>query len=326
MSFISNVARRSIGLVIFIEYVMSIFYKTYRLLSPRMRNRVKTWVGGLGHHTSLFDSLKANKDGEGKRRLDNAFCHFLEFYSRLQNKPLTGARCLDFGAGYVISDSLVMWLLGANRVDAVDYNAIFRPSALRKAVLAMDERRLRDFSKGFDFVDQKSLTERLTLLKSIARNGDIPLNQLGIFYRAPFDATDAADVRCLESIDLVWSTSVLEHIHPRYLLPILNNLASALSPCGAMVHLIDARDHFDLEGAPFGFFDKVADYELDRDFDARGNRLTHKEWEKISTSISGVDSRVMGLKSDFSAMSSREDLRSHYYLLTAKTVNALKIA
>ncbi len=297
---------------------MAILYKFYRLLSPRMRLRVKSLVGGVGHHVSLLDSLKANKDAVNKRRLDEAFCHFLEIYCRVQNKSLEGLRCLDFGAGYVITDSLVMWLLGAIRVDTVDYNAISRSSALCKAVQCMDEARLLSFAKQFGFIDQHDLTERLTLLKDMARQGEIPLDQLGIHYHSPFDATNDAQVDRLGTIDLVWSTSVLEHIHPKYLSPILNNLVGLLSPWGVMVHLIDARDHLDLNEEPFGFFAENTDYVLDRDFDARGNRLLRKDWERICEDIPGVDARITALDDAFKMRSPCVDQRAHFYLLRAK--------
>lgn len=295
---------------------MSVLYKVYRLFSPKMRHRLKRWVGGLGHHASLLDSHKANKDAIGKRRLDEAFCHFLQTYSRLQNKSLAGLRCLDFGAGYVITDSVVMWLLGASRVDTVDYNAIAQPAALRKAVAAMDEERLLGCAKNYGFVDLQDLKERLAVLKAMAAEDDLQLEQLSIYYRAPFDATDSAQVDELQMVDLIWSTSVLEHIHPNYLEPILVNLGRLLSPWGAMVHLIDARDHLDLDNAPLGFFDDDADYVLDRDFDARGNRLLPEEWAQVAGSIK-QDSKVLGLDKNFENVSSATQ-RAHFYLLTTK--------
>lgn len=301
---------------------MGVLYTLYKTLSPQMRHRVKRWVGGLGHHASLLDSLKANKDALGKRRLDVAFCHFLEIYSRLQNKSLAGLRCLDFGAGYVITDSLVMWLLGAARVDTVDYNPIARPSALRKAVMAMDEKYLLNFASKFGFVDMRDLSERLTRLRNMAQAGDIRLEDLGIYYQAPFDATDLKQVERLAQVDLVWSTSVLEHIHPKYLEPILANLAMLLSPWGAMLHLIDARDHLDLEEAPFGFLEDGSDYLLDRDFDARGNRLSSVEWRGVASAIDHVDAEVVGLNAQFEAMPGATGLMAHFYLLMAKKSTA----
>lgn len=295
---------------------MSVLYKVYRLCSPKMQHRLKRWVGGLGHHASLLDSLKANKDAIGKRRLDEAFCHFLKTYSRLQNKSLAGLRCLDFGAGYVATDSLVMWLLGASRVDTVDYNSIAQPAALRKAVAAMDEELLLGCAKNYGYVDLKDLKERLAVLKAMAAEGNLQLEQLSIYYRAPFDATDPAQVDELQTVDLIWSTSVLEHIHPNYLEPILVNLGRLLSPWGAMVHLIDARDHLDLENAPFGFFEEDADYILDRDFDARGNRLLPEEWAQVAGSIK-QDAKVLGLDKNFENVPSAAQ-RAHFYLLTTK--------
>lgn len=303
---------------------MGILYTLYKALSPQMRHRAKRWVGGLGHSASLLDSLKANKDALGKRCLDIAFCHFLEMYSRLQNKSLAGLRCMDFGGGYVISDSLVMWLLGAARVDTLDYNPIARPAALRKAVLAMDETHLLNFARKFGFVDMQDLSERLARLKKLAQAGDIPIEALGIYYQSPFDATNAEQLRHLAEVDLVWSTSVLEHIHPKYLPPILANLATLLSPWGAMLHLIDARDHLDLEEAPFGFLEDATDYLLDRDYDARGNRLSWLEWREVSgcMDIHDANTEVVGLNAGFESIPYASDSKAHFYLLMAKKKTA----
>lgn len=296
---------------------MSILYKIYRLLDPQMRHNLKRWVGGLGHGASVLDSLKASKDALGKRRLDEAFCHFLKIYSRLQNKSLSGLRCIDFGAGYVISDSLVMWLLGANCVETLDYNALANSEALRKAVLAVDEVRLLSCAKNYGFIDMGELKERLGRLRSMAQNGNLALDALNIGYLAPFDATNASQVARLQSVDLIWSTSVLEHIHPQYMEPILSNLTKVLSPWGGMVHLVDARDHLDLDNAPFGFFDADTDYVLDRDFDARGNRLVLSDWTKIAQSAV-AEGVVVSLDSQFNLMHPEDDVPAPFYLLMSK--------
>lgn len=300
---------------------MGVLYKIYRRLSPQARHNLKRWVGGLGHGTSVLDSLKANKDALGKRRLDEAFCHFLKIYSRLQNKSLSGLRCIDFGAGYVIADSLVMWLLGADRVETLDYNPIANPHALRKAVLAVDEERLFSCAQDYGFINMVELKQRLDRLMSMANAANLALDVLGIHYRAPFDATDPAQIERLQPADLIWSTSVLEHIHPQYLKPILHNLTMVLSPWGAMVHLVDARDHLDLDNAPFGFFDMDTDYVPDRDFDARGNRLVLSDWTRIvkSTVASGM---VVSLDGQFKVVRPGSGTPTPFYLLMKKNEGA----
>ena len=169
------------------------------------------------------------------------------------------------------------------------------------------------------YVDLQDLKERLTVLKTMADEGKLQLEQLGIYYRAPFDATDRAQVDELQMVDLIWSTSVLEHIHPNYLEPILFNLGSLLSPWGAMVHLIDARDHLDLENAPFGFFEEDADYILDRDFDARGNRLTAEEWKWVAESAK-FDTKVLSLNGEFENINAGQ--MAHFYMLMLKNAES----
>jgi SAM-dependent methyltransferase len=50
------------------------------------------------------------------------------------------------------------------------------------------------------------------------------------------------------SVDLVMSKSVLEHVTPTRVRPLLEELHRVLRPGGAMVHRIDLRDHMRIEG------------------------------------------------------------------------------
>ena len=48
--------------------------------------------------------------------------------------PLEGSKCLEIGAGYVFSHSIVLYLLGAKKIVSSDINHIARPESLRKAI------------------------------------------------------------------------------------------------------------------------------------------------------------------------------------------------
>jgi SAM-dependent methyltransferase len=50
------------------------------------------------------------------------------------------------------------------------------------------------------------------------------------------------------SLDLVVSKSVLEHVRPRDVDPLLKEVARVLRPGGRTVHIIDLRDHLHIEG------------------------------------------------------------------------------
>lgn len=65
----------------------------------------------------------------------------------------------------------------------------------------------------------------------------------GFEYRAPFDVRDTDYAK--DSIDIVFSRSVLEHIPLQGLEPIMTEMHRILKPDGAMVHTIDLSDHWE---------------------------------------------------------------------------------
>jgi SAM-dependent methyltransferase len=50
------------------------------------------------------------------------------------------------------------------------------------------------------------------------------------------------------SVDLVLSKSVLEHVRPAQVRPLLAEMHRVLRPGGAMMHMVDLRDHMHIEG------------------------------------------------------------------------------
>jgi hypothetical protein len=109
-----------------------------------------------------------------------------------------------------------------------------------------------------------------------------------IDYRAPFDFNKDR----LEGIDFIHSESVLEHIAPQDVLPVLRNLAGSLVPGGVMVHSIDLRDHLDPVRSPFGFL-QDPNYDASRDFDARGNRMRRSDWLRAFADVPALQTMCL---------------------------------
>jgi hypothetical protein len=207
--------------------------RIYALLPSTARYRLKKLVRAAGHRSSIVDGLKARRDAAGKRRLDVALRHVLNVFRLCNHNNLDHQRVVDFGAGYVLADSVALWLLGAEKIFAVDINAVAHRKALIDSVRAADDRAIRDLLGSLpEVVREKSLQrwERL---------GKEPKNVWAIAditYLAPRDILKCAWEH--EKVDLVWSTSVLEHIPPTSVQPVLSRLQNLLAPGAKGIHFI----------------------------------------------------------------------------------------
>ena len=200
----------------------------------------------------------------------------------LDRIPL-GGRALDFGAGYVASDSLALWLLGMDEVVAVDLNAIAKPEALVRAVRGIDENQVAEIRR---FLQPERLTifnERLQKVRSAA---DENLPAPPFTYLAPFDVL-AIHQHGPTDVDLLWSTSVLEHIRPSLLPSVLDALTGMLSEGGAAYHFIDLRDHLNFE-VPFAFGSADIPFDPEANADERGNGMTVEDWRRLVAGREGA--------------------------------------
>ncbi|HTO39828.1 MAG TPA: hypothetical protein VL026_02550, partial [Rhizomicrobium sp.] len=96
-----------------------------------------------------------------------------------------------------------------------------------------------------------------------------------------------------KKFDFIHSISVLEHLPPILVEPILQNLEMSLTSNGVMIHEIDLRDHRDLEKAPLTFLSRNEDYNAARDFDLRGNRLRKPEWLAFFSGLKRTKTREL---------------------------------
>lgn len=251
-------------------------HQFYSRLPPRIRAKGKEFLGASGHSRGVLDAMKARKDAQGRKRLDNTLLSVTECLGRSYLDELAGATVVDFGAGYVPMDGIAMWLLGAERVVAVDYNEIadFRAVArgVRKADLARAREILEHLSPDVDW------PSRLVTLVEAARR-DAVADVVPIEYLAPLDVTSTPEA--LPRFDLLWSLSVLEHVPPSRIVALLAVLSSRARESGVQLHRVDLCDHHDFDHDPYRFLAADANFDAEHEADVRGNGMTSGDWATV---------------------------------------------
>jgi hypothetical protein len=145
--------------------------------------------------------------------------------------PLDAARLFEFGAGWDLYGNLVFWTLGINHQTVMDLSRWVDPSFVNGAIRHLQ----REPPDGAVRVPTTVLPEGAEFDRSLEET-------YGIRYLAPADARDS---RLPEgSVDLVATTSTLEHIPPADLRAILRETRRLCHPRSVVSHIIDYSDHF----------------------------------------------------------------------------------
>lgn len=249
-----------------------IVFSVYNSLPAPLRYHLKKLFRTAGHSASWCDTLIARRDARGKKALAQSLSHMLRLLDIGGVTSLRGMRTLDFGSGYVPTDAVAHWLLGADAAYAADYNPIADFSALRLAVMHDDEKTL---ARHVPESMRDEFCTRLRALQRLDAWTPMAFARFGIHYLAPFDALKDAPPT---TFDLITSTSVLEHIAADDIDRMLAALGAALTEHGRMIHEIHLEDHLDITGDPFNFLKRGTTYRRGRDHDARGNRVLRKDW------------------------------------------------
>lgn len=264
-------------------------HSIYRRLPPSWRTGLKRTLGSDGHGRSNLDWLTARKDATGKKRLDRALDGIINTLGSEAARQVTGKVCIDFGAGYVPTDGVALWLLGAKAVHGIDFNDIAKPREIARAVQAADLSHVRSQLQDLGTVD--GWTDRLDRLTCWARAGGDGLPP-GYNYVAPVDVTASPDH--LPTFDLLVSTSVLEHVPPSLMVALLDTLKSRENERASQYHRVDLRDHRDFQNAPYAFLDATTPFDPETEADARGNGMTLADWELLLTDHPGWGLAVKG--------------------------------
>lgn len=254
-------------------------HSLFRRLPPSWRTGLKRILGKQGHGQSNLDWLTARKDATGKKRLDRALEGLINTLGPETARQIAGKVCIDFGAGYVPTDGVALWLLGASQVHGVDYNNIAKPRDIARAVRAADADRVESQLQGLQI--DPGWSDRLDRLRRWAQEGGDGFPP-GYAYVAPADII--ASPVLLPHFDVLVSTSVLEHIPPSLMIALLDALKSREKDHAAQFHRVDLRDHRDFDDAPYGFLDPSSKFDAEADADSRGNGMTLHDWEALLAS------------------------------------------
>ena len=139
------------------------------------------------------------------------------------------ARLFEFGAGWDLFNSLVQWSYGVNEQVVVDIVRWARADQINYAVQYLRA----NPPPGCSRVPERRVGDGFESALSA---------HFGIHYRAPGDAcaTGLAD----GSIDLICTTSVLEHVPPDALDAIMRECHRICSSRAVISHVIDYSDHY----------------------------------------------------------------------------------
>lgn len=150
--------------------------------------------------------------------------------------PLDGKTTMEIGTGWVPLIPVFFWLCGSSSCHAYDIDRLLSEDiSLRTLQSAVDFL----FEKGWEEI----YPERLEALKSALGGGlEQVLELCNIQYHAPADAAKTS----LESgsVDVVFTNDVLEHVSPRILYMLFNEIRRLLSTNGVTVHIVDLSDHY----------------------------------------------------------------------------------
>ncbi|MDZ7885526.1 MAG: hypothetical protein U5N53_22700 [Mycobacterium sp.] len=251
-------------------------HSLFRKLPPSWRAGMKQVVGTQGHGHSTFDWLSARKDATGKKRLDHALEGVIQTIGHDEIGELPGKVCVDFGAGYVPTDGVAMWLLGAREVHGIDYNRIAKPKEVARAITSVHASSVHQILQGLQIDSQwKDRLDNLTTWAQEGAGGFPP----GYIYVAPADIIESPTL--LPKFDILLSTSVLEHIRPSQMAALLDVLKARENSRATQIHRVDLRDHRDFLNNPYGFLDPSDGFDCESDADARGNGMTLRDWEML---------------------------------------------
>jgi SAM-dependent methyltransferase len=156
--------------------------------------------------------------------------------------PIKGTRFVEMGTGWYPTFPFLLYLGGAGRVDTIDLNRYVRYDLTVECA--------RKIGEGLDViaqaVDRKLEDVRAAhaeLTRCLARGDDITDATGGVVrYRAPADASDTK--LPAESVDVVFSNSVLEHVPGDVIAACLTEAKRILAPRGIVFHSVNCGDHY----------------------------------------------------------------------------------
>lgn len=174
-----------------------------------------------------------------------------------------GKTCLELGPGDSLASAILAHAVGAKKTYLVDVGPFAENSSsiYGQVVQEIEER-------GYSLSDLKGISGTNDLLK---RTGAVYLtNGLRSLRNIPS-----------ESVDIIWSQAVLEHIRIHEVPDVLRELRRILRPTGIMSHRIDYKDHLGGGLNNLRFPSKIWEAELMASSGFYTNRVRNSEYLRL---------------------------------------------
>jgi SAM-dependent methyltransferase len=147
---------------------------------------------------------------------------------------VSSATAVEIGTGWFPTLPLCFWLAGGKSCFTYDLNRHLSPELTNRLALALDSH--------LDAIAQTANIPLSVVSQRYNQLGNDVLTSCGITYMAPGNAshTGLPD----QSVDIVFSNSVLEHVTPEALPAIMRETRRILRPSGVAVHCVACNDHY----------------------------------------------------------------------------------
>ena len=159
------------------------------------------------------------------------------------NVRISGATLMEMGTGWYPTFPLCLHLAGAARVHTVDLNPYLKPEktiALADRLLESHVPRIAELAGREASAIEARLLEVTRALRGGATIG--AATDGGVAYHAPSDAAQTGLAN--DSIDVVFSNSVLEHVPGPVIESCLVEARRILRPGGIVFHSVNCGDHY----------------------------------------------------------------------------------
>jgi len=162
--------------------------------------------------------------------------HFKDNHIAIENASL-----VEIGSGWYPTFPICLYLLGAKTVYTYDLNRYMKIDLTQTCIEVLGENLsiIRNFSPDPHNVTRRyaSLSELFSETKNIAT-----ATEGVIQYNAPANAANTGLPK--DSIDIVYSNSVLEHIPRPVIVDIMKEAWRVVKPTGFMFHSVNCGDHY----------------------------------------------------------------------------------
>ena len=199
----------------------------------RIKGVIQKALSGLPGGLALNDALQRtvgglrNFDQNVATKITNDWLVFVQHLRELGHRP-AGLRFMEIGTGWYPTLPVCWHLAGASQVITFDLQ--------RHLNQRLTERMLRVVGAQLPVISQA-----VGFDVSVAYDS-LRADQLPIVYRAPADAT--ASQLPANSVDVVFSNSVLEHVPRPVIAAMMRESYRVLRPGGLSIHSVNCADHY----------------------------------------------------------------------------------